>query len=215
MQRIRLRKTPLYASIDVEADGDNPLLHNMLSIGIALFDAYGQLVDTFYQNISPQPGKIADPKTMEHFWAKYPQMYADLCTHQVTPEQAMMSLDLWLKKYIHHHRITWVAAPASFDWMFFKSYFSSYGPPNKTRIGFYCVCIHSLARSTALLQGINVQRLMAKLGGERNVSEVHHALSDAIYQGHCYMMLRHEIKTMTTHEITLANKKNNEHYNTC
>jgi DNA polymerase III epsilon subunit-like protein len=195
-----LVKPSLFASFDIETDGDNPLQHSMLSLGIALYNKHGNLVDTFYQNIQPQQNKSADPKTMENFWSKYPQLYHEVCLNQVTPKEAMRLLDLWLKKYIFQHQITWVAAPASFDWMFLKSYFSCYGPDDKSTIGFSCQCLHSLARGYAMMHDMNINHLMTQLGGCRDPHTHHHALSDAIYQGHCYMNLRHAIKFMTNHK---------------
>jgi hypothetical protein len=186
---------PLYASLDIETDGNNPLQHNMLSLGIAMFNRHGALIDTFYQNISPQAGKVADPKCMTNFWNKFPELYKNVCTNRVEPAEAMTLLDKWLKTYSTN--ITWVASPSCFDWMFLKSYFEAYGPPNRYDLGFSCQCLPSLARGYAMLHNSSVSEVMALLGGIRMSTDVHHALSDAIYQGHCYMNLRHLIEVMT------------------
>ncbi len=191
-------KTPLYASLDIEADGDNPLQHNMLSIGIALFNSHGHIVSTFYQNVKPQQGKVADPKCMSNFWLKHPKLYTEVCINQLDPHIAMNAIDSWLKLFTPFHHITWVASPACFDWMFFKCYFQAYGPPNKTELGFSCQCLISLARGYARMHRTNVSTIMQRLGGKRLHEEIHHALSDAIYQGHCYMKLRQAMKAMTT-----------------
>lgn len=189
----------IFASLDLETDGNNPLQHNMLSIGIALFNTNGSLVDTFYQNIKPQAGKVADPKCMKNFWDKYPELYKEVCTNQVEPSEAMLLLDTWLKTYSRTMRVTWVASPSCFDWMFLKCYFEAYGPQDKQELGFSCQCLPSLARGYAMLQRVSVSRVMNSLGGPRMPCDIHHALSDAIYQGHCYMNLRHHIKMMTSH----------------
>jgi len=185
--------TPLIASFDIEADGNNPLQHSMLSLGIAFFRSPEILVETFYVNIEPQIGKVAEAKCMEEFWSKHPKQLEMVQSNRVTPETAMLQLHKVLEKLSTRYKISWVAGPSCFDWMFVKCYYEFYGPVNKTPLGFYCQDLTSFARAYAIMHNMNLNQLMIWLVGKRDPETIHHALEDAKYQGLCYMKIRQKL----------------------
>jgi hypothetical protein len=83
-QKEPFRKPSAFASFDVELNGQNPLQHSMLSIGVALFVEHVGLVDRFYRNIKARPGTMCDPKTMENFWRFYPAQWEMVNQNQVS-----------------------------------------------------------------------------------------------------------------------------------
>jgi len=55
----------IYVSTDIEADGEVPGKHSMLSIGSAAYLADKTLLGTFSINLETLPEATPDPKTME------------------------------------------------------------------------------------------------------------------------------------------------------
>jgi hypothetical protein len=179
---------PLYASFDVETDGNNPLQHSMRSIGIVLFDTNARVVGTFYQTFVPQPHGTVEAKCKLAFWDRHPLLWEEVTSNAVPIAHGIARLVTFLQSYPRGN-IKWVASPANFDWMWLKCYYEHYGPPHKPDIGFFCHDLVSLLRSYTLLKGIkNKMQLLKKLSGNREYS--HHALDDAMYQGIVYMNLR-------------------------
>jgi len=60
----------LYLSFDIEADGECPVLSNMLSLGIVALTAQGQEVFTFQRNILETPDRHPSDRCLREFWHK-------------------------------------------------------------------------------------------------------------------------------------------------
>jgi hypothetical protein len=186
----------IYASFDVETDGNNPLQHSMRSIGVALFRENNTQIpiDTFYCTITPQKGAIEEAVCMANFWNHHPAMMHEVNTDVVTPECAMESLSSFLTFHGRTASIKWVANPANFDWMFLKCYYEKYGPVGKYDIGFFCHDLCALMRAYAVINKIeNIHELKVELSGRQKADVPHHALHDAVYQGVMYMNLRKKL----------------------
>lgn len=187
----RKRKTPLYASFDVETDGNNPMQNSMRSIGIALFvSGHAEPIDTFYRTVQPRADAAPEDKCMRSFWKEHPEAWQHVNEDPSPASDVMTALSLWLKSYSTKYTIKWVASPANFDWMFLKCYYESYAmDTDKYDIGFFCHDFASLVRAYMLMQNISdAQKFKDYLAG--GAVYTHHALDDAIYQGISYMNLR-------------------------
>lgn len=179
----------LFASFDVETDGNNPMQHSMRSIGIVLFDALHRIVGTFHYNLLPQEHATIDPKCFANFWAIRPRLWDAVQQNAKSPEWVMSQLSRWLFKHSESHRIVWVASPANFDWMFLKCYYEKYGPAKKYDIGFYCHDLTALLRAFTMLTNVKDRDVFVRyLRGGCDIT--HNSLDDATCQGHMYMNLR-------------------------
>lgn len=183
----------IFASFDVESDGDNPLTHSMVSLGIALFTESSHDIgkkspfDTFYVTIKQQKGKAAQESTMTDFWSKRPREWAHVTENPDEPEEAMRKLAYWLAKY-EKREMKWVASPAHFDWMFLKCYYECYGPKQKPNIGFACYDLVSMILAHSIENNLHPASLKSSLS--QDMPYTHHALDDAKYQGVIYMNMR-------------------------
>lgn len=180
------RPTEVFASLDIETDGPHPLEHSLLSIGVSVFNENEERPrDEFYVNLVPRRfGTMTEE--CKKFWSENPASYQALLHDQQEPQRAMKQLSDFL--YRQNAKIVWVASPACFDWMFFKTYYESFGPTNKYAIGFYCHDLISLLRTYSLLKGPGVKKLRENLAS--GLVPSHHALEDARYQGTIYINLR-------------------------
>lgn len=164
----------------------------MLSFGIAVY-APGNThpVSTFYRTLKPQEFKQRDAKTID-FWSKHPEQWDEVNRAPVDPREAFRDLSEWLKDL--DAKVVWVAGPACFDWMFFKSYYEEYGPRIKYDIGFFCHCLTSLMRAYMLCHHVQDEAAFkAQLAG--HAQPTHNALDDAKYQGAIYVNLRRLMDT--------------------
>jgi hypothetical protein len=188
--------TPAYASFDVETDGGNPMQHSMRSIGVALFNKDAALIDTFYRTLQPQKHATVDSACKRDFWDKHPEAWAHVNSRPSPIRGAMEELSAWLTSHAANYEIKWVANPSNFDWMFLKCYYDAYGPETRFDIGYFCHDLASLVRAYMIMSGKrDKQALLTELSGGH--AYTHHALDDAIYQGHVYMNLRRRLQFFT------------------
>lgn len=66
----------LYVSFDVETDSDNPMLHNMISIGMYAIDEEFNEIFTYNANIENLPDHYPQQTCMDLFWNKPEQKNA-------------------------------------------------------------------------------------------------------------------------------------------
>jgi|SaaInlStandDraft_5_1057022.scaffolds.fasta_scaffold63052_2 hypothetical protein len=142
-----MEKPTIYLSIDIETDGGNVLVNNMLSLGISALSVDGQEVCNFYENFNELDGHIADKSCMENFWAKNPEALEKTKVDKKDVFVIMKNLSKVLTYLDKEYTIKFVAMPSCFDWQFFKSYyeFAKHIDPTITYdIGFKCICFSTL-----------------------------------------------------------------------
>jgi hypothetical protein len=200
-----MSKPILYLSFDVETDGPSPTTNNLLSIGIAGFNAdTKEIVFEFESNIMPIEGHVPDKKCMETFWLKPEQKeaYKYLQTNQRNYIDVFIDLSNKLKELDINYKLIWAAYPSCFDWMFFKSYYEL----AKSKcidddyfydIGYQCKCISSTFDAFKKQMKLNSKQskeLYDELS-QINLEEknLHHALFDAKVQGKFYLGLLEKI----------------------
>jgi hypothetical protein len=183
------KNSTIFASFDVETDGNNPMKHSMRSIGVALFrEGNSRPFDTFYITLKPQADSDVEKSCYDNFWKYHVMKWRDINDNPSEITDAMAKLSEWLKTY-SASAIRWVSNPANFDWMFLKCYYEQYGPADKFEIGFFCHDLGSLLRCYSLVHDIRDRR-----GFSRSLAQgfqyTHNALDDAVHQGVIYMNLR-------------------------
>ena len=195
-----MTKQILYLSFDVETDGPSPLVNNLLSIGIVGFEENtGSEVFEFQANIIPLPTHTPDAQCMETFWLKPEQKEAwdYLNTNKRDYIDIFEDLSCKLTVLSNKYKLVWIAHPACFDWMFFKSYYdlaksNSLNKKDFYDIGYQCVCISTLFnwyRKTHNLNSSQSFQLFNELG-EFDVKTNHRASADARVQGKFYIGLK-------------------------
>jgi len=194
-----MSKPVLYLSFDVETDGPTPLVNNLLSVGIiGLEENTSNIVFEFEANIKPLESHKQDTQCMESFWLKPEQKEAweYLQTNQKDYLEVFEDLSSELKKLDIKYKLVWVAYPACFDWMFFKSYYelaksSSLNEQNFYDIGYQCKCISTLFDLHKKINDLlpnEATKLFNDLG-QVEPNHNHKALYDAKVQGKFYIKL--------------------------
>ena len=117
-----MEKPTIYVSFDVETDGQCPLVNNMLSLGIYFLDKDCNCIFEYQVNYELLDDHVEDQKTME-FWAKNQEMYNNTRQNVQPVIQSMYELSQTLANMSLDFKLHFVAMPACFDWMFFKSCF--------------------------------------------------------------------------------------------
>lgn len=119
-----MARQEIYISMDVEADGPVPGLNSMLSFGAAAFTIEKRLLGTFSRNLVTLPEARPDPRTMEEFWAKNPQAWAETQRDPITAEAAIRDFAVWLDEVSEgaHSRAYFVGYPAPYDFKWIDYY---------------------------------------------------------------------------------------------
>jgi hypothetical protein len=181
------KKSEIYVSIDVEADGPIPGPHSMLSLGAAAFDDAGTLIETFTVNLECLPDAQPHPDTWA-WWQQNLAAYEETRRDCVTPESGVQSFVAWLDAL--PGLPVAVAAPAGFDFMFTYWYLIRFA--GRSPFSFSCVDVKSVVMT--LLH--KPYRLSGKRVWPRRWfsgrPHTHVAIDDAIEQGESFMLMKRE-----------------------
>lgn len=145
-----MNKPKLYLSFDIEADGTNVMCNNMLSIGIYGVDKSESEIFTFYANIEELDGHIQERKCMEEFWSHHPLAWENTQKNKQSVFEVMKYLSNSFIELSKNYRIEFIAMPACFDWMFFKSYYEFAKQIDNTityDIGYSCTCFSTMIKT--------------------------------------------------------------------
>lgn len=104
----------IYVSTDVEADGQIPGPHSMLSFGSAAFTPDGKMISTFTVNLELLPNAKRHPDTMA-WWKKNETAWAETRKNIQPPQIAMRDYLVWLKSL--PGKPIFVGYPAAYDFM--------------------------------------------------------------------------------------------------
>lgn len=210
-------KEELFASLDIECDSGygSPYSANMWQIGISFVDRSGNEVDYFESLIQTDPRKNGDPRThawlkAENLWDKYSSCSPDNRSVKVpSPNDVMNRLGEQLLSLSEKYRIVFVAYPAAYDFMYFKTYYDQYvgyyDPRTydldaektakvKDLVGYSAKCMSTLFSTICTIKGIarsDTQAFWDNMKG--TYKHTHDALDDAREQGHVYIKLLDEL----------------------
>jgi len=97
-----------YASVDLEAAGENMHKHKTLSFAVAIFNSEtGDLEDTFQVYIKPEAGEeiVWEQRCLDEFWHRTPEMMAikeklieKIKTVGVPAKEAAIALHKWVRE---------------------------------------------------------------------------------------------------------------------
>jgi len=184
----------LYLSFDIETDGGNPLVNNMISIGF--YGVTENLVNEFqYQaNIYSLVGHVQDEDCMK-FWQQNQSAWDATQINKKRFEVVMEDLSNKFTKLSKMYNLKFIAMPACFDWMFFKSYYEYAAKTLHTKfynIGFKCICISSYFDAyceNKNIYGKDKESLKLQLM-EHDKSKDHHAIENAKCQAKLFIKIR-------------------------
>ena len=182
----------IYVSTDVEADGQIPGPHSMLSFGSAAFNPDGKLISTFTANLELLAGAVGHPETMA-WWQKNEHAWAETRKNIQPPEVAIRAYLAWLKGL--PGKPVFVGYPAAYDFMFVYWYLIRF--TGESPFSHSALDIKSYAMA--------VLRLPYRESAKRNMPKhwfppsphTHVALDDAIEQGKlfCNMLAEQSART--------------------
>lgn len=185
----------LFGHFDIEADGPSPSTSNMINMGVVFTDEEENIVDEINLDILPRPGYIGNEETKK-WWQHEERIdeYNRIMKKGVPFKEALAKLDAKLKEL--NSKITWVARPANYDWMFFKCYWDLYSQdhPDAFDIGFSATCLSTMR---------NIWMQITKTSREdaeklfktwtSGLVMTHNGLDDARYQARIYHQLVKEL----------------------
>lgn len=179
------KRQKLYASFDIEADGNNAGQHSMLSLGICFISSEGAIIDEVSYNLFARKDRTYEARCVGEFWFKQKDAWDFVHQNRITPEQAMQDLSDRLYHLSSMWEIDWAAWPACFDWQFLKVYYETFGPPDKYDIGYSCADIGSEIKSIAKAMGKSTNEVADRFKVHNTFP--HMALADARCQGLQYV----------------------------
>jgi len=192
------KKQELYLSFDIETNGNNPMLNSMISIGF-----YGITLNLdnpfIYQaNIFPLKNH-AEEKECMLFWEKNKIAYLATQTNQKYFVDVMKELSDNFIQLSNDYTLKFIAMPACFDWMFFKSYYEMAQYELKEQfynIGYNCICISSYFNSytDSINYSSKDKELLKNKLMEYNKNNDHFPLEDAKTQAKLYVKTKLLIK---------------------
>lgn len=198
-------KPNLYLSFDIESDGNNPMLNNMISIGFYGLDDNLTKIFEFEANIEKLEGHESDPECMTTFW-NLPENQGAWDYLQQNKKKyidVMAELSWHFKTLSETYKLIFVAHPSAFDWMYFKCYYElarqnliQKDPSLKMHnIGYSCECSSTLWNLYKRQNNLssNAASKVYKEISEVDESKEHIAIEDARCQGIAYVKLRNNL----------------------
>lgn len=121
-----MSKGLVFASVDIEADGPNPMTNSMLSIGIVFTDETGKILHEYGADLEPLKGHHADPLTLMEFWSQHQDEWKRIRQNAQYAGDVMRKIhDLCVSRF-KDYKVVWVARPAAYDWQWVSSYANLY-----------------------------------------------------------------------------------------
>jgi DNA polymerase III alpha subunit (gram-positive type) len=168
----------IYVSTDIEADGFEPGVNSILSIGSVALLEDKTILDTFTLNLQPLPDTSPSPATMR-WWRQFPEAWIACQINPQEPAIAMQKYLRWLKGLPGN--IIFVGHPIVFDFAFINYYLMRLVGENP--FGFAAIDIRSFAMGMMgnSFQSSHPDAMPA--AWRENLPHTHIALDDALEQG--------------------------------
>jgi DNA polymerase III alpha subunit (gram-positive type) len=194
-------KPILYLSFDVETDGNNPMLNSMISIGFCGMTDGFTCTFEYQANFEPLEWHEQEPQCME-FWSQNKLAWNVTQINKKHYSVIMEDLSNHFTELNKIYNLKFIAMPACFDWMFFKSYYEmaqAYLKKKFYNIGFNCICISSYFISYCESKNMrsNDKEVLKLQLMEYDKNTDHFAIEDA----RCQAKLFIKIKQMITENI--------------
>lgn len=195
MSKTPSNKPSYIISVDIEADGETPIVSSCLEVGIVVADvSTDSIVSHFSCMMKPAPGHHYSERCKREFWDKHKEHWDEIHTQGVTPEEGMRKLADWWKNIKESaNRCTWIARPASYDWTWLSSWYEAFGPTDKIPLPHSISCISTLRNQLIAMNMLSAKDLQDKFN--LIPSQItHYAVADATHQLYMYWIICEEFK---------------------
>lgn len=141
----RLQK--VYMTINVESDGPDPALNNMLELSCVLHFENGTVIDELNVKFVPLPNRKPDQFTMVNFWNVNPEAWTWVNTDSIDVDTGMSLFVEFFEKYSKLYSIRFVGDPASRDFVWLQEYYTNYAMFSTIKLFPYCRCLTTMRKS--------------------------------------------------------------------
>lgn len=141
----RLQK--VYMTINVESDGPDPALNNMLELSCVLHFENGTVIDELNIKFIPLPNRKPDSFTMLNFWNVNPEAWDWVNTDSIDVDTGMSQFVEFFEKYSKLYSIRFVGDPASRDFVWLQEYYTNYAMFSTIKLFPYCRCLTTMRKS--------------------------------------------------------------------
>lgn len=138
----------VYFSLDIETDGQIPIVNSMRQLGMKAFTEDRRMLDRFCVKLHPWPGAKTDPSTL-NWWmetAEKRAMWGRITSGELhDPAEAMLENITWIRSVAakYEGRAVCVASPAGFDFTFWRVYALATWPSLESPFGHRCIDLRS------------------------------------------------------------------------
>ena len=141
----RLQK--VYMTINVESDGPDPALNNMLELSCVLHFENGTIIDELNIKFIALPNRKPDQFTMLNFWNVNPEAWEWVNTDCIDVDTGMSQFIEFFEKYSKLYSIRFVGDPASRDFVWLQEYYTNYAMFSTIKLFPYCRCLTTMRKS--------------------------------------------------------------------
>jgi hypothetical protein len=141
----RLQK--VYMTINVESDGPDPALNNLLELSCILHFENGSTIDELNIKFIPLPNRKPDPFTMENFWNVNTEALTWVSTDTVDVDFGMNQFIDFYESYSTRYSIRFVGDPASRDFVWLQEYYTNFAMFSTIKLFPYCRCLTTMRKS--------------------------------------------------------------------
>jgi hypothetical protein len=141
----RLQK--VYMTINVESDGPDPALNNLLELSCILHFENGTVIDELNIKFLPLPNRKPDPFTMENFWNVNQEALEWVSKDTVDVDTGMNQFIDFYESYSTRYSIRFVGDPASRDFVWLQEYYTNFAMFSTIKLFPYCRCLTTMRKS--------------------------------------------------------------------
>lgn len=141
----RLQK--VYMTINVESDGPDPALNNLLELSCVLHFENGTVIDELNIKFTPLPNRKPDSFTIENFWNVNPEAWRWVTTDTVDVDSGMSRFIDFYESHSKRYSIRFVGDPASRDFVWLQEYYTNYAMFSTIKLFPYCRCLTTMRKS--------------------------------------------------------------------
>ena len=173
----------IFISVDFERLGFSYNLNGPNGVGLVVFDADGNELESYESGIKITGGRRPDPDTMKEFWAKNQDAMKYLQAMEKHPKEVVAAIKaLYFKYKDQGHRVHWVGRPAAGEWSVLNEFYFEWAGPDAPPIGYKALCCSMLLDVYEAKHGLSGTAACAQhLGVEYKMT--HKPVDDARVQG--------------------------------
>lgn len=190
-EQLDQEKEELILSFDVEASGPAPSVSSMVALGVVAvlnnsIPLNNWVIDSKQWCLKEVLPK--DQKCFDEFWSKHMPVWEFILKNAIEPKKAMEELSDWLKELSKTYKLSWVAKPAAYDWMWLQCYYEQFGPEGKFPIGFKAEDINGFRNTIQTIPMEEATRNnFTKFIEPTDIPLTHYPVEDAKRQAYMYL----------------------------